>query len=97
MKLTARNWICWWGLAGLVVPVVLLLRSYLFDHSFGEVELILWPSSFILMALEGPPERLVIVVVYAIAIAANVLLYSIVGVLGWMLLDPILRRHAEKG
>lgn len=68
-----------------------MLRWYFFDHSFGEVELILWPSSFILMALEGPPERLVMVVVYAIAIAANVLLYSIVGLLGWLLRDSIRR------
>jgi len=97
MKLTAKNWICGWGLAGLVVPAVLLLRWYFFDHSFGEVELILWPSSFILMTLEGPPERLTIVVMYTIAIAANVLLYSIVGLLGWMLLAPILRPHTEKG
>ena len=81
----------------MVVPVVLLLRWYFFDHSFGELELILWPSSFILMALEGPPERVVMVVVYAIAIAANVMLYSIVGLLSWLLFDPILRRRSQSG
>ena len=95
MKLTGRNWLCGWALAGLLVPVVLLLRWQLFDHSFGDLELVLWPSSFILMGLQGPkPDRVLIVEVYAIAVAANVMLYFIVGLLTWLLASPILRRHA---
>ena len=45
------------------------------------------------MALEGPPDRLVIAVVYAIAITANVVLYAIIGLLSWLLLSPVIQRH----
>jgi hypothetical protein len=93
MKLTGRNWTCAWGFAGLLIPVVLLLRWYFFDHSFRTLELVLFPSSIVLMALEGPPDRLVIAVVYAIAITANVVLYAIIGLLSWLLLSPVIRRH----
>jgi hypothetical protein len=95
MRLTVKKWIVWWGLAGLLVPVVLLLRWKLFGHGFGEREAILWPSSLILMALEGPPEPVVIAVVYAIAVAANITLYSVVGLLSWFFLDLVLRRRAQ--
>ena len=93
MKLTGRNWTCAWGFAGLLIPVVLLLRWYFFDHSFRTLELVLFPSSVVLMALEGPPDRLVIAVVYAIAITANVVLYAIIGLLSWLLLSPVIQRH----
>jgi hypothetical protein len=73
----------------LVVPVVLLLRWHLFDHAFGELELIIWPSSFILM-LGNTPEA------YAVAIVMNMALYSIVGLLA-SLLFSILRRHSASG
>jgi hypothetical protein len=89
MKLTVRSWICLWGLAGLVVPVVLLLRWHLFHHSFGELELIVWPSSFILM-LGNTFDA------YAVAIVMNMALYSIVGLLT-SLLFSILRRHSASG
>ena len=78
----------------MLVPAVLLLRWYFFNHTFGTLEFVLWPSSIVLMGLEGPPDRLVITVVYAIAISTNVVLYGIVGLLIWLLLNPLLRRHA---
>lgn len=45
-----------------------------------------------LMALEDPPERLTIIVVYAISIIANMALYALIGLLSWLLLEPILKR-----
>ena len=84
------------GTSGLGRPCSSLAPLVFFDRSFGELELIFWPTSFILMALEGPLERVVMVVVYTVALAANVMLYSILGLLSWQLLDPILRRHSQK-
>jgi hypothetical protein len=78
MKLTVRSWTCWWGLAGLVVPVVLLLRWHLFHHSFGVLELIVWPSSFMLM--RNTPDA------YVVAIVMNMALYSVVGLLTFRIL-----------
>src|ERR1039458_2104040 len=88
MKLSPRRWIVCWGVLGLLVPSVLLLRWLVFDHMFGEVELILWPSSFVLFALDKPGplnllDRLTVVTVYAIALAINVGLYSVMGLLSW--------------
>ena len=83
-------------MAGLLLPVVLLVRWYFFDHSFGTLELILWPSSFILTALEGPPDRMAIAIGYAIAISVNVVLYAAMGLLSWLLLKPIAaNRHSR--
>jgi hypothetical protein len=70
----------------LVVPLVLLLRWYLFHHSFGKLELIVWPSCFILM-LGNTADA------YAVAIVMNMALYSIVG----LLIFGILRRHSASG
>jgi hypothetical protein len=69
----------------LVIPVILLLRWHLFDHSFGELELILWPTSFILMLGNSPDA-------YAVSIVMNVALYSVVGLLASRLFS-VLRRH----
>ena len=96
MKLSPRRWIVCWGVLGLLVPSVLLLRWLVFDHIFGEVEMILWPSSFVLLALDGPEplsllDRLTSTALYAIALAINVGLYSVIGLLSWQLIDLIRR------
>jgi hypothetical protein len=89
MKLTARRSICWGGFAGLVVPVVLLLRWHLFNHSFGYPELIVWPSSFVLM-LGNTADA------YVVAIIMNMALYAVVGLLASRLFK-ILRRRSASG
>jgi hypothetical protein len=75
------KWILIWGALGLAMPVLLILRSHLFASSFGELEVILWPSCIFLMGLEGPTPRsmLDILEVYSILVAENIILYSLVG------------------
>ena|ERR1700758_990124 len=87
MKLTLSKWLVWWSAFGLVVPAVLLLRWKLFGAMFGQFEATVWPSSIFTMALEGSHSISNILLVYAIALFANMLLYSFVGLLAW----PVLR------
>ena len=70
----------------MVVPVVLLLRWHLFHHSFGVLELIVWPSSFILM-LGNTPDA------YVVAIVMNMALYSIVGLGAWLVSSGVRARQ----
>jgi hypothetical protein len=95
MKLTISRWVFWWGVLGVLVPALLLLRWKLFGVMFGEVEAIIWPSSIFTMALEGSPTIGNILFVYAIAFLANILLYSVVGLMTWPPLRFFLRRNAE--
>ena len=73
-----------WGVSGLAIPALILLHWRLADSTLGPFEVMLWPSSIMLMGLEGPDPRtsLDIAEVYAIAVAANVILYLLVGLLG---------------
>lgn len=88
MKLRLRKWVLWWALGGLLVPVLLILRWKLLGSIFGELELILWPSSIMLLGLEGPASRprLDIVEFYALVMAMNVVLYAVVGLATWPLI-----------
>jgi hypothetical protein len=67
---------------GLAIPALLLIY-WKITGSFGTWASILWPSSILLMGLEGPGPRSMweIGQVYAILIAENVVLYLIVGLL----------------
>jgi hypothetical protein len=99
-KLTQKRWILGWGFLGLLVPGVLLLRWILFDHLFGQLELVLWPSSFILFAFGGgalhPNDVLFLAVVYVIALITNALLYAVLGLLSWQVVDLALRRAQRR-
>jgi hypothetical protein len=95
MKLTIWKWVFWWGLLGLLVPAVLLLRWKLFDSGFGQFEATLWPSSIMTMVLEGSVKMWDILVVYTIALVANIILYSVVGLLTWPVVRFVLRRRAQ--
>ena len=84
----------WWGSMGLLAPVALILRWKLLGSMFGLMELVLWPSSILLMGLEGQRSVFIIILWYAIFIVANALLYSVVGLLTWPLLRLALRRRS---
>ena len=62
---------------------------------FGQLEAALWPSSIFTMSLEGGPTILDILLVYAIALVAKVLLYSLIGLLIWPVLRLFLRQRGE--
>jgi len=85
----------WCGLVGLLVPAALILRWKLLGSIFGRLELILWPSSIMLMGLEGPTQRSAVDIIefYAIVIAANVVLYCTIALATWPVLRLALRRR----
>jgi hypothetical protein len=93
MKLTLWKWLLWTGLLGLLVPAALILRWKLLGSNFGQLELILWPSSIVLMGIEGQPSTLTIILSYAIVIVANIFLYCVIGLLTWPMLRLTLRRR----
>lgn len=86
----------WWGALGLLVPAVLLMRWKLFGAMFGQVEAIVWPSSIITLGLEGNPGLGAILLVHALAILANVLAYSLMGLLVWPVARLFLRQSSEQ-
>ena len=94
MKLTFWKWIFWWSSIGLLVPVTLILRWKLLGSTFGQIELILWPSSILLMGLEGQRSAFIIILWYAIVIVANIIFYCVIGLLTWFLLLLALRRRS---
>jgi hypothetical protein len=53
VKKKLLKWVIVWGALGLAIPVLLLLRWKMTDSSFGQLEVILWPSSILTMGLEG--------------------------------------------
>jgi hypothetical protein len=93
MKLTLWKWTFWCGLVGLLVPAALILRWKLLGSIFGQIELILWPSSLLLMGLEGQRSAFVTTLSYAIVIAANMVLYCLIGLATWPVLRLALRRR----
>jgi len=69
------------GAFGLVMPLLLTSGWKVFGWGFGELQVILWPSSIFLMRLDGPTPRgmLDITEIYSILAAENMILYSLVG------------------
>jgi hypothetical protein len=93
MKPSLWKWMFWWGSIGLLVPVALILRWKLLGSMFGQTELILWPSSILLMGLEGQRSAFIIILWYAIVIAANIVFYCVIGFVTWLLFRLALRRR----
>jgi hypothetical protein len=91
MNLKLWKWMSQCGLVGLLVPAVLILRWKLLGSTFGRLELILWPSSILLMGLEGQRSAFIIILSYAIVIAVNIVLYCVIGLLMWPALRLALR------
>ena len=91
MKLKLWKWMSSCGLVGLLVPAALILRWKLLGAPFGRLELILWPSSILLMGLEGQGNAFIITLSYAILMAANIALYCAIGLLMWPVLRLALR------
>jgi hypothetical protein len=94
MKLTLPRWTFWWGSIGLLIPVALILRCRFLSVTFGQIDLILWPSSILLlMGLEGQPSAFIVILSYAMAIMANISVYCVIGLLMWPVLRLVLRRR----
>ncbi|MBZ0160621.1 hypothetical protein [Candidatus Methylomirabilis sp.] len=86
MKMT--RFVMYWTLAGLLIPVVIfIIARYLWDiFDWPYLGVVLWPSSIMLMALETIHQRWwEPIVVVAISVGSNVVLYSTVGGVLWLL------------
>ncbi len=89
--MTMRRFVMYWALTGILVPVVVIALGEL-EVVLGkaflwlDVAIYLWPSWIVAGALEAvhQPWWWVIVVI-AISIGTNVVLYSIVGAVLWLL------------
>jgi len=86
-----RRFVLLWGLAGLLVPVIIIivgrLQGGVFRWPFLAV--ILWPSWLMAGALdsfENPPLSSVVIIL-TISIGLNMLLYSGIGAFAWWLIQ----------
>lgn len=82
----------WLGALGLLIPITFLLRWKIAGIGFGTLEFVLWPASIMLMGLEGNHSMVVILISYALVLAANIVIYGFVALLTWPLLRLFLRR-----
>jgi hypothetical protein len=86
MRAKFARWVLLFAGIGLLIPAVAETRYLVFAHGFGELEAKLWPSSLMFFALEAPDTRAIhIVIVWVVAVVANVILYALFGVLTWPL------------
>ncbi|MEK6527039.1 MAG: hypothetical protein AABZ22_09205 [Nitrospirota bacterium] len=81
-----KRYVMYWAVAGIVVPIMLIILAQLQGGTFESpyLALALWPSSILLMAIHYPGVGWAIFV-YAISIMINVVLYSAVGAAVWWL------------
>jgi len=63
--------------AGLAIPFLLMAMAQITHQSFGITEVMLWPSSFLLMANEGHEGEPVVWVNMSTAIGINIAWYII--------------------
>ncbi|KRA41539.1 hypothetical protein [Pseudoxanthomonas sp. Root630] len=61
---------------GILVPCVLVTRHLVTRELFGSFEAWLWPSSILLMALEGPRDTLSVWTVMGLSVFLNTVLYA---------------------
>jgi hypothetical protein len=76
-------------ISGVLFPLMYMAGRRVIGHAGDLVvvlAMILWPSSPLLMAVQGPDITLFGMTVLAVAVLSNGLLYSLVAVTGWWLL-----------
>ena len=81
--MTLTNWLRGWIVASVVAPAAYLAIYWIFGYTLGEGIVIFWPSSIGLMVLENGPSKATVVVSMLISIAANALVYFVIGLLLW--------------
>ena len=75
----------YWALAGILVPLIILFIDQLQGgvSMWPELTITLWPASILLLATDCAGLTLFAMATVTIAIIANVVVYSVVGVLAW--------------
>jgi hypothetical protein len=93
------RWVLVFAALGLAVPAGLLLWWHVSPYGAGQ-EAMLWPSSLMLLGLEGstPEPKSTIVFVYTLTIVENCVLYALAGALLWTIAYFVLRlrRSSDK-
>ena len=88
------RWVGIFAALGLLVPMTLLIRLFLFARSFSGWSVALWPSSLLLAGLDAawPSPMGAAATLYVLALIINVLLYSGFGLVLWPLADLVRSR-----
>ena len=80
---------------GALVSLVLYLLMYVAARDSHiptivfSVARVLWPSSFMLMAVQNSGQALFGLTVFAVAVLSNALLYAVVAVVAWLVLRRV--------
>jgi hypothetical protein len=69
------------ALGGLVAPILYLAIYLLTGYNLGEGIFIFWPGAIELMVLDDRPALHIVLFVWTVAIASNVILYAGIGAL----------------
>lgn len=94
LKSKFLRWVLLFGVAGLVVPVLLMLHASISRSLFGDREIFLWPGSIMLMSTEDPSmPKLQLAAIVGGAFFSNVFLYAALGALTWPIRRVIIRRR----
>lgn len=71
------------ALLGLGISLGFWIASAAFGYMFGPETVAFWPSSIVLMGLEGQRSLAVIVAVWAGSVLTNVALYALLALFGY--------------
>jgi hypothetical protein len=83
-----------WAVAGLVIALLLLALPDELSYALSDLRLVIWPSSVFLLVTAGIEHSGQAYLILAVAIAANGLLYAVLGALAWLALK-LLRRASR--
>ena len=88
------RWVLIFGVAGLLVPVLLMLHASISRSLFGDREIFLWPGSIMLMSTEDPSmTKFHAAAIFCGALISNFALYAALGALTWPIRRFIIRRR----
>lgn len=85
--------IMYWALAGVLVPVAIIIVGGMQGGVFEWPELAatLWPSWIFMAGTYGREFTATGILVLVISLTVNVILYSVVGIICWFVYDRFLR------
>ena len=88
-----KHMVMYWALAGVIVPLAILgiahLQGGVFEWPY--LAIALWPSSILTMAIQKEGLSLFNILVPTVSIALNVIWYSVLGAIFWLLVGRFFR------